>query len=508
MSQQNDRPLWTTMGSRPAPRGPAPFEPKLDRYNAPPAPQRLADRTPAPPAPPAPPTASAIARAPSATAGVAVADTHAWTHGQTRALAELRRWSWGAGGKVFGLYGYAGTGKSTVIQSWVKEQRARTVLMMAPTHKAAGVLARKADEAGIERQHGVMTIHRALGMRSRLDEVTGEQTFLPSFAADGAEPPISRARFVVLDECSMVGEELWRYLVEAQLRYGFYLVVMGDELQLPPVGEVSSPTFAAPSPGDRVTLTEVVRHSGIVARTVSALRASMAQPQLVLATGGHDEEGDVVTYPGSLEFLETFEDLVMSGCEARALAYTNRTVDWLNGRIRRSLFGEDAAEVNVGESLVVVSTAWDATGELVIAQTEDVVRPCEVITGVRHPLYTDVLCTIVEIEAEEGTESHLWMLTSDAERASYRAHRTALERKCKAVGKLGPLTRYKRAFARLRPAYATTIHKSQGSTWDHVFVVQSEILAAYKGRPEERAERDRLLYVAYSRAARGLHVRV
>jgi exodeoxyribonuclease V len=498
MSTQNNRELWKVLGSRPVRHEPAPFEAKLDRFAAA---QRAAS-----PTPPAAPRASAIVRTPSV---VVSADTHAWTHGQQRALSELRRWSWGAGGKVFGLFGYAGTGKSTVIQSWVKEQRARTVLMVAPTHKAAAVLSAKADEAGIDRQCGVMTLHRALGMKARLDETTGEETFLPSFAADGAEPPISRARFVVLDECSMVGGDLWRYTVEAQLRYGFRLIVMGDQLQLPPVGDgQDSPTFEAPAPGDRVTLTEVVRHSGIVARTVSALRASMEQPRLVLASGGHDDEGDVCTYPGSVEFLEAFEDLVAGGEEARALAYTNRSVDWLNGRIRRRLFGDDAHEINVGERLVVASTAWDATGELVVAQTEDVVRVTEVIRDVRHPVYTDVLCTIVEIDAAEGDAPYLWALTSDAERASWRAYRKKLEASCKAAGKYGPMTRYRRAFARLRPAYATTIHKAQGSTWDQVFVVQSEILAAYKHRPEERAERDRLLYVAYSRAARGLHVRV
>lgn len=497
-SKQDDGQLWRRLGPARS-QGPAPFVPKLDIF-ATPQPSRTL--------PAAPPVErpTAIVRAPQMSPSAA--DTHAWTHGQQRALAELRRWSWGAGGPVFGLFGYAGTGKSTVIQSWVREQRARSVLLCAPTHKAASVLAAKAEEAGIERQCGVMTLHRALGMRSRLDETTGEETFLPSFASDGAEPPISRARFVVLDECSMVGADLWRYVVEAQLRYGFKLIVMGDELQLPPVGEAGSPTFDAPGPGDRVTLTEVVRHSGIVARTVSALRASMEQPRIQLASAGHDAEGDVCTYPGSVEFLEALEDLVASGEEARALAYTNRTVDWLNGRLRRRLFGEEARPLNVGEQLIVVSTAWDATGELPIAHTEDTIRPVEVLEGVRHPLYTDVLCTLVGFDGPEGETAYLYALTTDAERASWRAHRAALEAACKAAGKLGPLTRFKRAFARLRPAYATTIHKSQGSTWGHVFVVQSEILAAYQTRPQDRAERDRLLYVAYSRAARGLHVRV
>lgn len=59
----------------------------------------------------------------------------------------------------------------------------------------------------------------------------------------------------------------------------------------------------------------------------------------------------------------------------------------------------------------------------------------------------------------------------------------------------------KRSYINARPHYATTIHKSQGSTWEQV-VVLSDILRNRKAR-----ERNQLLYVAYSRASRALHVR-
>lgn len=140
MSEKQDSgpSLWKQLGTRPrTQQGPAPFVPKLDIFATPQPSRKL---------PAAPPVErpTAIVRAPQTSPSAA--DTHAWTHGQQRALAELRRWSWGAGGPVFGLFGYAGTGKSTVIQSWVREQRARTVLLCAPTHKAASVQAAESEE--------------------------------------------------------------------------------------------------------------------------------------------------------------------------------------------------------------------------------------------------------------------------------------------------------------------------------------------------------------------------
>ncbi len=60
---------------------------------------------------------------------------------------------------------------------------------------------------------------------------------------------------------------------------------------------------------------------------------------------------------------------------------------------------------------------------------------------------------------------------------------------------------YRGAYLRARPGYATTVHKSQGSTWSDVYVLQSDIC-----RNDKPFERNRLLYVAYSRAARRLVV--
>lgn len=63
------------------------------------------------------------------------------------------------------------------------------------------------------------------------------------------------------------------------------------------------------------------------------------------------------------------------------------------------------------------------------------------------------------------------------------------------------LAAYRGAYLKARPGYATTVHKSQGSTWGEVYVIQGDILKNSKA-----FERNRLLYVAFSRAARRLVV--
>jgi exodeoxyribonuclease-5 len=73
----------------------------------------------------------------------------------------------------------------------------------------------------------------------------------------------------------------------------------------------------------------------------------------------------------------------------------------------------------------------------------------------------------------------------------------------KTEGEWGKFYRLEEGFARLRPGWATTVHKSQGSTYRKVFLGQNNIL--------ERAKHDHelagmLLYVGYSRASEGLYL--
>src|ERR1700754_4502796 len=144
-----------------------------------------------------------------------------FTPHQNDALRKVSDWMKarpGSGGvpAVFRLFGYAGTGKTTLAQH-IAEGVDGEVKFAAFTGKAALVMRNKGcDDAS--------TIH-SLIYRTRESGV--EQ---PSFEL-WDEAPASKAKLIVIDECSMVDAELGRDLMS----FDCPLLVLGDPAQLPPI---------------------------------------------------------------------------------------------------------------------------------------------------------------------------------------------------------------------------------------------------------------------------------
>jgi exodeoxyribonuclease-5 len=140
---------------------------------------------------------------------------------QDNALKAVATWlkaKPGASGtpQVFRLFGYAGTGKTT-LANHIAEAVDGDVKFAAFTGKAASVMRGKGC-------HGASTIH-SLIYRAR---ESGEE--VPNFDL-WDEAPASKAELIIIDECSMVDAELGRDL----LSFGVPLLVLGDPAQLPPI---------------------------------------------------------------------------------------------------------------------------------------------------------------------------------------------------------------------------------------------------------------------------------
>ena len=118
--------------------------------------------------------------------------------------------------QVFRLFGYAGTGKTTLARHIAGDVDG-DVRFAAFTGKAALVMRSRGCA-------GATTIHSLI---YRTHDSGEEQ---PSFELwDGA--PASKAELIVIDECSMVDAELGRDLVS----FGVPVLVLGDPAQLPPI---------------------------------------------------------------------------------------------------------------------------------------------------------------------------------------------------------------------------------------------------------------------------------
>ena len=119
--------------------------------------------------------------------------------------------------QVFRLFGYAGTGKTTLAKELAAGVKGE-VIFGAFTGKAAHVLHKKGCK-------GAATIHSLI---YRVDD--SAMTYEPRFILN-RESPVADAGLIIIDEVSMVGEDLGRDL----LSFGTPVLVLGDPAQLPPV---------------------------------------------------------------------------------------------------------------------------------------------------------------------------------------------------------------------------------------------------------------------------------
>ncbi|MEP4704761.1 MAG: AAA family ATPase, partial [Hyphomicrobiales bacterium] len=146
-----------------------------------------------------------------------------WSSQQDDALRDVARWLSNRDSQVFRLFGFAGTGKTTLARH-LAEGVDGEVVFGAFTGKAAHVLRQKGC-AGASTLHSL--IYRPAGTSEDEEDEGVEQ---PLFAIR-RDAPASEADLIIIDECSMVDEELGRDL----LSFGVPVLVLGDPAQLPPV---------------------------------------------------------------------------------------------------------------------------------------------------------------------------------------------------------------------------------------------------------------------------------
>ena len=241
---------------------------------------------------------------------------HIWSPQQERALKEIAAWLKTGRPQIFRLFGFAGTGKTTLARH-IAEGIDGDVLFGAYTGKAALVLRSKGcDDA--------RTIHSLI---YRPQDIESE---VPSFVIN-EQSPANTASLIIIAECSMVDEDLGRDL----LSFGRPVLVLGDPAQLPPVKGGGFFTEAEPD----LMLTEVHRQ----AADNPIIRMSM-----IVREGGKLERG---SYGESRVIARDSIDAMAVTRADQVLVGMNRTRRLYNKRLRE-LFGFTGTLPEAGDRLV------------------------------------------------------------------------------------------------------------------------------------------------------------
>jgi exodeoxyribonuclease-5 len=241
-----------------------------------------------------------------------------WSPQQDGALKAVARWLENSEGQqVFRLFGYAGTGKTTLAKHLAADVFG-DVVFGAFTGKAALVLRNKGC-------FGATTIH------SMIYKVRENSRGIPTFHLDN-ESVVRDCELVIIDECSMVGEELARDL----LSFNKPVLVLGDPAQLPPVKDAGFFTNCEPD----FMLTEVHRQ----ARDNPIIHMAMTVREGATLVPGCYGESRVIRKRDNADSLQ--RDVL----DGQVLVGRNVTRRLYNRRIRQLLGREGAPQV--GDRLV------------------------------------------------------------------------------------------------------------------------------------------------------------
>lgn len=427
------------------------------------------------------------------------------------------------------LCGYAGTGKTVTTAALVSRivDLGKRVVVATPTHKARSQVERALDSCGAYGFEAV-TVARLLGLRQLRDRDTGKEAFKPDPGGrnmlnreeewDDEEKKMIKVRpidVVIVDETSMLNSELYDLLLQ-ELK-GRPVVFVGDDRQLLPVGE-DQVCKAFTEGSSLYRLTEVLRHDGAILNLATATRQiPVGRARFAAAEGGGSR---VVGYRSrerwgaALLEMAASKDAMSNPDFCRALAFTNKAVDEMNERIHRRRYGVNAPEYVEGMTCVTVDTIPDPLGTGVLLHSTVDVLIQEARRGPH--LFDDA----GDLQTDDPWDT--WELTVTGDfyapktfRVIAKAHQQRWKQSLKeiaeqaksAVGRerselWGLYFRRKDCVGKLQPASALTIHKSQGSTFQHVFLHWS--VDGYGSAPT--AQQNQLAYVGITRAAESLHV--
>lgn len=349
--------------------------------------------------------------------------------------------------QVFRLFGFAGTGKTTLARHVAEALGRDAVHFAAYTGKATDVLRRSGCPQAT-------TIHQFV--YKPVGEKLKNGKYTPIFEAKGGNTgPL--LKLVVLDECSMLN----RYDAENLLRLELPVLVLGDPGQLPPVKGSGYFTHSEEYPVDTpdVMLTEVHRQ----AEESPVLQlATLVRNGRVIRSGTYGTSTVLPSVP--------LHEIDINGYD-QIICGRNKTRNAVNNLVRCARGIEDPLPV-VGDRVVCLDNSYDhgvLNGQTFMVQ--------EILPNESEKADEAKIMTMRLVDATIGKE-----VVVPAWKACFQG---------KDMDEIP--YRFRKAATQFDFGYALTAHKAQGSQFDSVIILD-----------ESRVFHDmasRWLYTAITRAA-------
>ena len=421
---------------------------------------------------------------------------------------------------TFNLSGKGGVGKSFITKKFVDyiEKMGLEYILCAPTHKAKVILEKSTGKNAI-------TLHSLLSMAPNVEIFKLDYKNL-LFKCSNSLPNMPINGVIFIDECSMVNDELYKLIIDRCKKYNNKLVTIGDIKQICPVNSHDlSKTFNAQV---KAELTTIHRQ-----REDSPLIYLFEELRDCYKTAFHDiisENGSLKTFNNVSDFIKysipIFKDAVGSNNPdlVKICCYTNNRVSAYNKCIRTVLFKDSDREYNKDEILTCYES-MSSNGFKLYNSNDYIIKDVKekqicIPTIGMFPGFLLTLKTVNDrlgfpfpILSSKISDNDFNCIASLIEEARIKA----LTSKGKSKGEMWR-TYFKimESFASPKDliydgrvvkkktfdyGYAISSHKSQGSSYDNVFIDMKDISIC-----RNLEERRQLQYVSASRTRKDLFI--
>lgn len=396
---------------------------------------------------------------------------------------------------IFLLKGFAGTGKTTIVSSLVKNlwKIKKSGVLLAPTGRAAKVIS---NYSGRE----AFTIHKKIYF-PKSKSGAGVQFVL--------QPNKHRNSIFIIDEASMIPDintdaklfengslldDLIQYIYSG---HNCQLILIGDTAQLPPVKLDVSPALEERKleanynkEVTHIELDEVVRQSeeSDILLNATRIRESLQEEFYEAFSFQLTQKKDLIRLIDGHEIMEAIEDSYrnLGHEDTTIIVRSNKRANLYNQQIRsRILFQEE--EISAGDYLMVVKNNYfwvKPASEAGFIANGDIIKVLEIFAirelyGFR---FAEVKVQMVDYPKMSPFETVVILdtLTSNNPSLTYDESNQLYQEVMKDYEE--ERTKYKKFLKvknnkyfnalQIKFSYAMTCHKSQGGQWNTVFVEQ------------------------------------
>ncbi len=416
-------------------------------------------------------------------------------------------------GTYFTLTGGPGTGKTFMLKDALKGYKS-TIYGGTVSHAAKNVL-----QESLGSDIPCFTIAQLLGMRMNIKD-DGTVNFAPSHKIRKA---IRDAKIVVLDEVSMIDDDIFKIIIDEIVDNDIRLIAVGDKYQLPPVEQEHDSKFFDTIDAE---LTRPMRFTGAIQTLSQLFRTQIKSSN----TGGPfdkyvlnnktQRKSDIDRDNHGYEFTndiykvvdEAANDIKSNPADmnyARVLAFKNESVRVLNNAIRSKIYGDELGQFEWNEIVICnggytysSTDVYGSTKKIPILYNGQIMR-VEGWRDAEHSPY-DIPCLEMKFKNFDSPAQSPIFVIKNEESAMIKYHNIKhdLEQRAKRDPKQWVrFYSFLDKFASFDYCYAQNLYKAQGATLNNVYVCEGEVMGI---KPLNWKQKFQALYVATTRAKQKL----